>query len=267
MEDTYEYIDSYDHDNNYEDTVIFKVDIKTKTIETIKDQTLIAGESNSQYIKFQIPRYYDGIDLSEKHMQVLYIAPSGYTDINKVINARRSDAELIFGWVVPGEALTEAGILAFSLEFAGEKYSLKTRTIEKEIYDGMKGSDITPEPVEQEWYIQIQERCTSIMDDVEAAISNIQLSADQIESNKESIEAMSEEIAELKKSGRDGREDLAAAITDKGVKTAVEDNMHVMADNVRKISTGTSNSQVLNTTMISGVVQCRVTHEENNTSD
>lgn len=62
----------------------------------------------------------------------------------------------------------------------------------------MKGSDITPEPVEQEWYIQIQERCTSIMDDVEAAISNIQLSADQIESNKNSIEALSEELAELK---------------------------------------------------------------------
>lgn len=238
MEDTYEYIDSYDHDNNYEDTVIFKVDVKTKTIETIKDQTLIAGESNSQYIKFQIPRYYDGIDLSEKHIQVLYIAPSGYTDINKVINARRSDAELIFGWVVPGEALTEAGILAFSLEFAGEKYSLKTRTIEKEICDGMKGSDITPEPVEQEWYIQIQERCTSIMDDVEAAISNIQLSADQIESNKESIEALSEELAELKKTGRDGREDLAGAITEKGVATDASEDMHEMAEKVRQIPSG-----------------------------
>ena len=60
---------------------------------------------------------------------------------------------------------------------------------------------------------------------------------------------------------------LATAITEKGVATEPTDSADVMAENIGKIPTGTSNSQILSTTMISGVVQCRVTHEIDNTLD
>ena len=85
--------------------MIFDIDPLEKRISVLKKQTLIAGENNSQYIAFKIPRYVDGIDLSTKNIQVLYIAPGGHSDINKVINVQRSDEDLLFGWVVPGEAL------------------------------------------------------------------------------------------------------------------------------------------------------------------
>ena len=76
---------------------------------------------------------------------------------------------------------------------------------------------------------------------------------------------IAKEINEIKKSVSDGKSKVASAITDKGVATEATDTFDVMAKNVGKIQTGTSNSQVLSTTMISGMVQCRVTHEIDNT--
>lgn len=234
----YEYVEGYNHENAYSDTMIFDIDPLEKRISVLKKQTLIAGENNSQYIAFKIPRYVDGIDLSTKNIQVLYIAPGGHSDINKVINVQRSDEDLLFGWVVPGEALPSMGVLTFSIEFASSNYLMKVRSIEQEIVDGLSGTDIAPEPVEQAWYIEIQQKCETMLDDIERARKDVQASVKQVSSNKEAIESLRNKVMELKKSGRDGREDLAAAITEKGVETAVEDNMHKMADNVRKIPSG-----------------------------
>lgn len=203
MSETYEYIEGYDHDNSYVDGLIFNVDPKTKIISKLKDQTLIAGEAMSQYIAFNIPRYFDGIDLSGKNIEVLYISPDNFSDVNTVINAERNDDTLAFGWVVPGEALTSPGTLAFSIQFSGEKYKLKTRTIELEIYDGMKSTDILPEPLEQEWYVKLQE-----------------------------------EFEDLKKRGADYKKRLAVVISEKGVETASNDMWEVVIENAEKISTG-----------------------------
>lgn len=78
---------------------------------------------------------------------------------------------------------------------------------------------------------------------------------------------IAKEINELKKSVSDGKSKVASAITDKGVATLATDTFDTMAENIGKIQTGTSNTQILSTTMIAGVVQCRVTHEIDNTLD
>lgn len=74
-------------------------------------------------------------------------------------------------------------------------------------------------------------------------------------------------VTQVKKSVSDGKSKVASAITDKGVATEATDTFDTMAENVGKIQTGTSNSQILSTTMIAGVVQCRVTHKIDNTLD
>lgn len=74
-------------------------------------------------------------------------------------------------------------------------------------------------------------------------------------------------VTQVKKSVSDRNTKIATAITEKGVATEPTDSADVMAENIGKIQTGTSNSQILSTTMISGVVQCRVTHEIDNTLD
>lgn len=82
-----------------------------------------------------------------------------------------------------------------------------------------------------------------------------------------SIKTISDEVAEVKKSVSDGKHKVASAITDKGVATEVTDTFDTMAENIGKIQTGTSNTQILDTTMTSDIVQCRVTHETDNTLD
>lgn len=225
MSDIYEYMDGYDHSNKYDDDMIFEVSKEDKSISIIKSQTMISGERNSQYIAFRMPRYYDGIDLSEKNIEVIYVTETGISDINKVINVRRNDEYLMFGWVVPGGALQEPGTLSFCIEFTGDEYVMKTMPVEVEVYDGMNGSDIMVEPTGQVWYMQIQNLCSETLEkaqehETNAAVSernaqtymqnaqnaysqanlakeSIQGSTDQIAANKKSIEELEQENAQL----------------------------------------------------------------------
>ena len=223
MEEIYEYVDGYDNSNDYNDTLVFKISQKDKRIETIKEQPLLTGEQNSQYIRFELPRYYDGIDLSEKSIEVIYIAPDSSGDINKVINVRRSEDTIQFGWVVPGPALLTSGVLAFCIEFVSDGYTMKTRQIELEVIDGMDGSAVVPEPASQEWYVLLRE-----------------------------------EFAALKKRGSDIKKELAEIVTEKGVETASSDDFDVILDNARQIQTGISNTQVLDDTLVSCIAATQV---------
>nr|DAV37670.1 MAG TPA: hypothetical protein [Caudoviricetes sp.] len=227
----YEYVEGYDHENTYSDSIVFDIDPLEKRITALKSQTLIAGEENSQYIAFEIPRYVDGIDLSTKTIQVLYIAPEGFSDINRVINVARNDEMLRFGWVVPGEALTDSGVLTFAIEFTSSKYMLKVKSIEQEICDGLSGSEISPEPTEQAWYVEIQQRCKTLLDSVEQAKKDVQTAV-------KAVSDLSKELDEVKKRGSDVKERLAAVITEKGVETASGDGWDVVIGNAEKIPTG-----------------------------
>lgn len=89
----------------------------------------------------------------------------------------------------------------------------------------------------------------------------------QIKGLSEKDSELSKEVENVKKSVSDRNTKIATAITEKGVATEPTDSADVMADNIGKIQTGISNTQILSTTMMFGVVQCRVTHETDNTLD
>lgn len=217
MNEVYEYMDGYDHSNSYSDDMIFEVSKEDKSISVIRKQTLISGERNSQYIAFQMPRYYDGIDLSEKNIEVIYVTETGISDINKVINVRRNEEYLLFGWVVPGGALQDPGTLSFCIEFAGDEYVMKTMPVDVEVFDGMNGSDIMVEPTGQVWYMQIQNLCSETLEkaqnhETNAAASernaqtymqNAQNAYSQANLAKESIQGSTKQITDNKTSIED----------------------------------------------------------------
>ena len=76
-----------------------------------------------------------------------------------------------------------------------------------------------------------------------------------------SIKTISDEVAEVKKSVSDGKSKVASAITDKGVATEATDTFDVMAENIGKIQTGTSNTQVLPTTFVKANQLVKLTHQ------
>lgn len=173
----WEWVDGYDN-GTYVDDMIFEVDKDTKKMQAIINQTMVAGEDRSQFIRFQMPRYYDGIDLSTKNIQIIYMTESGYSDINTAICVERNDEQIRFGWLVPAAASYEVGILSFGIEFVGSDYVLKTRVTEVEVYDGLNGGEIIPEPEEKAWYIELQQRCDYVLNQATAAKDDAADSAD-----------------------------------------------------------------------------------------
>lgn len=189
----------------------------------------------------------DGIDLSTKTIQVLYIAPEGFSDINRVINVARNDETLRFGWVVPGEALIDPGILTFAIEFTSSKYMLKVKSIEQEICDGLSGSEIAPEPTEKTWYVEMQQRCETLLDDVEQAREDVRAAVNQVDTLTDTVSNLSKELENTKNMSVT-KEKLAAIVTGKGVETASTDSFDVIINNAKEIQTGISLTQVIKTT-------------------
>ncbi len=164
----YEWVDGYEN-GVYTDDMIFEVDKDTKQLQVITNQIMVSGENRSQFIRFQIPRYYDGVDLSTKNIQIIYITESGYSDINVAICVERNDENLRFGWLVPAAASYDVGTLSFGIEFVGDDYVLKTRVVDVEVFDGLNGGEIIPEPEEQNWYIELQQRCDHVLNQANTA--------------------------------------------------------------------------------------------------
>ena len=164
----YEWVDGYEN-GVYTDDMIFEVNKDTKQLQVITNQVMVSGENKSQFIRFQMPRYYDGIDLSTKNIQIIYITESGFSDINSAICVERNDENLRFGWLVPAAASYDVGVLSFSIEFVGDDYVLKTRVTNVEVYDGLNGGEVIPEPEEQNWYIELQQRCDYVLNQATAA--------------------------------------------------------------------------------------------------
>lgn len=200
MGDVYEYVDGYDNSNAYSDDMVFEVSKEDKSISVIKKQVLISGERNSQYIEFQMPRYYDGIDLSEKNIEVIYVTETGTSDINKAINVRRNEEQILFGWLVPGGALQDPGTLSFCIEFAGEEYVMKTMPVEIEVYDGMNGSDIMAEPTDQVWYMQIQNLCSQTLEKAQEHETNAATSEGNAQTYMQDAQEANEQANQAKES-------------------------------------------------------------------
>ena len=241
----YEWVDGYEN-GTYTDDMIFEVDKDTKQLQVITNQVMVSGENKSQFIRFQMPRYYDGIDLSTKNIQIIYMTESGYSDINVAICVERNDESLRFGWLVPAAASYDVGTLSFGIEFVGDDYVLKTRVVDVEVFDGLNGGEIIPEPEEQNWYIELQQRCDYVLnqanaakeaaagsasdaagsasgaaniknavdatkDDIDDVLEDLQASLSQIETNKTDIATL------------DGRMDQALADYDASAETEIMD--------------------------------------------
>ena len=159
---SWEWVDGYDN-TTYTDDMIFEVDYATKKVQKIVGQTLISGENRSQFIRFVMNRYYDGVDLSTKNIQIIYLTETNYSDINAAVCVERSDDQIRFGWLVPAEACYDVGTTTFSIEFVGDNYTLKTRAYDLEVVDGLNGGEVVPEPTDKAWYIELQERCDYVL--------------------------------------------------------------------------------------------------------
>ena len=201
MADTWEFVPGSTA-GAYTDDLIFEVDWENKELQKILGQTLIAGEENSQYIRFQMGRYYDGIDLSEKQIYIVFSLEKSYFGKTLAVSIERSAENIRFGWIVPKTACAVNGTLEFYLKFQDIGYVLKTKSTKVQVEESKEESDLIPEPTRETWYEEFQERvaesiaaaegavstATDIMQRAEAAVSSAESSAGSAAESEQSAE-------------------------------------------------------------------------------
>ena len=159
---------------DFRDDAVFDIDFKTKTVQVLVEQPIVAGENLSQFIKFQAPRFYDNIDLTEMMVNILYVSPAGNKGISAAVNTEYSDDMIRCGWLVPYAACPQKGTLHFVLEFVGADYTLKTTIASTPVLDSINDADVVPEPAEQAWYITLQANVSATLQAAQTALGRIE---------------------------------------------------------------------------------------------
>ena len=159
---------------DYTDTAVFEVNPDTKKIALITGQALVAGEENSQYIKFVLDRYWDGIDIKDKAFYVEYALAGTYYGKTAAVNAEYTTEQVRFGWIVPKEACCISGTLLFVLRIESTDYVLKTQIAEHPVFKSVNVEDVVPEPTKEAWYRDFAARVEVAIDEAEAALTQAQ---------------------------------------------------------------------------------------------
>lgn len=152
----WELLDNYAFFPNYEDSVFSTV--IDKSMSTITGVTY-SGEKNSQYIVFISDRYYDGIDLSEKLINICYTlndeAKSGGSDAP--INVYRNENQIKFGWLIPPSCTASDYTITLGILIVGKEYEQdyvwKTNTTQYSIQKGFICGEGIVEP-DEDWFEQ-----------------------------------------------------------------------------------------------------------------
>ena len=90
-----------------------------KDILLNRKQFNISQEENSQYIPFEMPRYYDGFDLINTAISIHYETSGKRHGSAKPINVTFNDTKIRFGWLIDAGATTDAGSLKFEIHAYG----------------------------------------------------------------------------------------------------------------------------------------------------
>jgi hypothetical protein len=108
----YDWIDDYeDNDYSYVDDL--------KNIRTSVNQINITQEENSQVIPFELPRYYDGIDLTNMTFQIHYVNANGYDGLSVPINVVANSEKIRFYWLADASVCAVKGYVEFEIIASG----------------------------------------------------------------------------------------------------------------------------------------------------
>lgn len=220
----------------------YKIDLDTRAVKMPAGEVIgVYHDKDVNRLTFEVPVTYKGIDLTEYQISINYVNEEEQKDVYFIENYTLSDdASIItFDWLVGATACTVPGNVGFTVCF---------KKLDSE-------GNIINEINTKLTRMKVLEGCEAVESEIEERYMT------------DLAGQLYRELDKVKKRGSDVKKRLAAVITGKGVETASGDDWEVVIDNAQKISTGTSNTPILSTTMISGVVQCRVTHKIDNTLD
>lgn len=182
---SYKYFSTFSDNNHSEIT-------ENKDIILNNLQFNISQEENSQYIPFEMPRYYDGYDLTKATLSIHYETASGLHASVRPVNVMYNDDRIKFGWLVDAGATSDPGELKFEIHAYGSLtdssgqmlgYVWKTKPntslkVEKSLCNCEEVSNI----IDDSW---VQDLISDIAQNVADEIKNVSI-ADQVASAEQS---------------------------------------------------------------------------------
>ena len=191
---------------------------------------LVQNDKDTTIIDFELSKIDYVADLSQLNVAINYTnidkdTGESVTDIYTVDKTTVEGDTLKFSWTVGSNASVYAGKCIFQL--------VLTLTDADDV-------------ITQQW------DSTKQSIEVHASLENV---------NVTQPKSFVDLVTQVKKSVSDGKSKVASAITEKGVNTEATDTFDVMAENIGKIQTGTSNSQVLTTTFVKANQLTKLTHQ------
>lgn len=152
------------YNNEYGDDNCSIID-DLKNINLDSKQFNITQEQNSQYIPFQMSRYYDGFDLTKAKIQIYYINKDKKFGVDYPVDVYYNDEYIRFAWLVSDFATQLAGNLKFEIQAKGannkgETYIWKSRindrlTVLESLETATVGEIGVSEEQLETWYNQI----------------------------------------------------------------------------------------------------------------
>ena len=177
---------SYVRYANFSDDNISTVD-DVKDISLNKKQLNITQEENSQYIPFEMPRYYDGFDLVDTAISIHYQTKNGRHGHSKPVNVTYNNDKIRFGWLVDAGATLDVGMLEFEIHAYGtitgsdgiqKAYTWKTkRNKDLNVIESLCDCEDVVNNIDSTW---MQELVSDIAERVASQIADVEI-AGQIE--------------------------------------------------------------------------------------
>lgn len=204
------------YNNEYSDAGYSSID-ELKNISLDSSQFNITQEQNSQYIPFQIPRYYDGFDLKDTKLSIYYINKNKDSHSDVPVDVYYNDEYIRFAWLVSEFATQVAGTLQFEIHARGtnskgETYIWKSKPTDKlNVLQSLEDVAIGEIGLSEE--------------EIEGWYNKIQLEAYNAQSAAVSAKASAEEAAALVASLQDGIADEVEATVNNTVSGVVDEKI------------------------------------------
>lgn len=102
----------------YSDTAMSIID-GDKNILVDQNQINLTRESNSQFIPFEMPRFYDGFDLFGAELTIYYVNKNNHDNYATPVNVYYSDDKIKFGWLIDKYVTAVEGVVRFEIHASG----------------------------------------------------------------------------------------------------------------------------------------------------
>ena len=196
----------------------------TKDIALNKKQFNITQEENSQYIPFEMPRYYDGYDLVNTTISIHYQTKTGRHGSSKPVNVTFNDEKIRFGWLIDAGATIDVGMLEFEIHAYGtiagsdgvsKAYTWKTkRNKDLNVLESLCDCEDVVNNIDDTW---LQELITDISEKVADEIKNVAV-GEQVAAAESAAQAAKQSANSAKQYAEN-----AASAANTAVNTALRD--------------------------------------------